>query len=125
MSPKLPIDKELQEYLEVRSSRPPPAVEEEARNKIVLSAQHARGELESRLRSREMTTGIHYLDKLDEIQKALLDEQKEKRIAAEAEAAKSEAKVTAIIKWFAITLSGIVVILVSSLIIWFVTKATK
>jgi hypothetical protein len=115
---KLPIDKDLQEYLEIRSSRPPPAIEEEARHKIVLSAQHARGELESRLRDREMTTGIHYLDKFDEIQKALTQVEIDKRIAA-------EAKVSAIIKWCAITVSGIVVVLVSSLIIWFVTKATR
>lgn len=116
--PKLPIDRDLQEYLEVRSSRPPPAIEKEAHHKIVLTAQHARGELESRLRDREMTTGIHYLDKFDEIQKALTQVEIDKRKEA-------EDKLKSIVKWFAITLSGIVVILVSSGIIWLVTQANK
>lgn len=115
---RLPIDKDLEEYLEVRSSRPPPSIEEKARHKIVLTANHARGELESRLRDKEMDTGIHLLTKLDEIQKTLTLEEKEKRIEA-------EKKLDSVVKWFAITLSGIVVVLVSSLIIWFVTKATK
>ena len=65
-----------------------------------------------------MTTGIHYLDKFDEIQKALTQVEIDKRKEA-------EDKLKSIVKWFAITLSGIVVILVSSGIIWLVTQANK
>jgi hypothetical protein len=116
MTPKHPVDKDLQEYLEIRQSSPPPALEKKARHKVVKSAEHAREQLETKLRDAEMDTGIHLLSKFDEIQKALTQTEIDKRITA-------EAKVTAIIKWFAITLSGIIVVLVSTGIIWFVTKA--
>lgn len=118
MTPKHPIDKDLQEYLDIRSSSPPPDIEKKALRKIVKSAEHARQELESRLREKEMDTGIHYLTKLDEIQKELTQGEKEKRITA-------EKKLSAVIKWFAVTLSGIVVVLVSGGIIWLVTQANK
>lgn len=114
--PKHPTDEDLREYLDIRSSNPPPALEKKARHKVIKSAEHAREQLETKLRDAEMDTGIHLLSKFDEIQKALTQTEIDKRVAA-------EAKVTAIIKWFAITLSGIIVVLVSTGIIWFVTKA--
>jgi hypothetical protein len=114
--PKHPTDEDLREYLDIRSSNPPLALEKKARHKVVKSAEHARAQLETKLRDAEMDTGIHLLSKFDEIQKALTQTEIDKRVAA-------EAKVTAIIKWFAITLSGIIVVLVSTGIIWFVTKA--
>jgi hypothetical protein len=118
VTPKHPIDKDLQEYLDIRSSSPPPAIEKKAHHKVIKSAEHARVQLETKLRDAEMDTGIHLLSKFDEIQKALTQTEIDKRIAA-------EAKVSAIIKWFAVTLSGIVVILVSGGIIWLVTQANK
>lgn len=116
MTPRHPVDKDLKEYLEIRDSRPPRKIEEEARLKIVLSAEQAKEELESRLRDKEMDTGIHILTKFDEIQKALTQTEKDKRIEV-------ENKYQSVIKWISITASGIVVILVSSLIIWFVSQA--
>jgi hypothetical protein len=118
VTPKHPIDKELQEYLDIRQSSPPPNIEKIALRKVVKSAEHARSQLERKLRDAEMDTGIHLLSKFDEIQKALTQAEIDKRIEA-------ENKVKAIIKWFAVTLSGIVVVLTSGFIIWLITQANK
>jgi hypothetical protein len=117
MTPRHPVDKDLKEYLDIRDSRPPPDIEEKAKHKIILSAEHAREELELRLREKEMDTGIHYLSKLDEIRKGLTQIEIDKRIEI-------TNKYKGIIKWIAITTSGIVVVLVSSLVIWFVSQAS-
>lgn len=107
--PKHFADDDLKAYID---SVPPPTEIEFLRSKI-----------ESRL---ETTTGIHELKELEKAQQALVIKLAEDKIKVEHEARlDAQNKLSAIYKWIAITISGVVVIVVAAGILWMFSQLNK
>ena len=107
--PKHPLDGDLKAYID---SVPPPTELDVLQKKV-----------EDRL---DTPTGVHDLNELKKAHTKLIVQRVEDKYEEEREGRiKAEAKVNSIIKWAAVTVSGIVVIVVASGILWMISQLNK
>lgn len=127
MAPKHPLDEDLKQYSEdlkaYRESLYPsenikltkPQIEQ-ARIKIEISARDAKNKVAAHVD--EESSGVHWLEKFDEINATLLLGEKEKRIQA-------EKRYVAIITWLWAIPGGVLVIVIAAAVIWVCSQLVK